>query len=146
MAFVYRELTADESARLDSLGLKNPWWPSGPARFGKSAAVDLDRDLIVVGMGGGDRETQDYWGLVKGHDALVLQGYRLLPDDPADHRLTVRVDGVRPKHSMLWHLPGFHKLLKESLYMLNTRGRPYSSDEPVQIRFAGAVGDLMEEA
>jgi hypothetical protein len=142
MGFVYRELTGQELERLKGLGLKNPW-AKGPAMFGDWAAVDDDRDLIVVGLGGGNLEVPEYWALVSGDDALILVGGKEPRGDPNDPRLIVWVGAGMPADSPLWRIPDLYRVLKEGLFMEVTHRQAYS---PGRIWFRGVLGDRLEAA
>ncbi|MDR2566798.1 MAG: hypothetical protein LBC97_12260 [Bifidobacteriaceae bacterium] len=148
MSLVYRELTREEQEALAGLGLKNPW-ADGPAMFGDRAAVDVERGVVVVAMGGGNLGggnlgAANYWALVVGTDVLVLRGEKGFRSvHPADPRLIVWVDRGVPGNSPLWHIPDLYKLLKQGLFMVVTVGDTY---EPGRIWFRGLVGDLVENA
>jgi hypothetical protein len=141
MAYVYRELDAQEAARLEALGIQSPWC-DGPAMFGKPA-VDVERGAMVVGLGGGNLGVPIYWALVVGREVLILEGRTdisaVTVEDP---RMVVWVNSGSPWDSPLWRMPDLYQMLKKGLFMEWT-GEVYRRGE---IRFAGPVGKLVEES
>ncbi|MDR1186182.1 MAG: hypothetical protein LBK95_01795 [Bifidobacteriaceae bacterium] len=142
MTFVYRELDAEETERVEALGIKSPWC-KGPAVLGKPA-VDSERDAIVVGLGGGSFEIPCFWALIIDSSVAILEGQRIPSKDRSvDRRLTVQIDRRSPVDSPIWQVPEVYRLLKEGLFMVIADGEAYY---PGAIRFAGNIGELVEDA
>jgi hypothetical protein len=135
-------LDAEETERLEALGIQSPWC-KGSARFG-TPALDAERNVIVVGLGGGSFEIPHFWALIAGRDVAILEGRTDPSAGPAeDRRLVVWVDRRSPVDSPLWQMPDVYRLLKEGLFTVLTGGEAY---RPGVIRFAGNIGELVEEA